>query len=131
MISPRFLTTEEVLTIHKKLIEEYGGSEGIRDIGLLKSAIGAPQATFGGHFLMSLFEMAATYVISITSNHPFIDGNKRTGAATATIFLFYNGYLLNETYNEELADKILDCVTHKIGKKELTAYFKKYCKSIT
>ena len=79
---PLFLDLDFVLRIHLSLIERYGGEPGVRDIGLLHSAIAMPQASFGGEFLHEdLFEKAAAYLFHIVQNHPFMDGNKRTGAA--------------------------------------------------
>jgi death-on-curing protein len=81
---PLFLDLDHVLRTHHSLIETYGGAEGIRDVGLLHSAIAMPQASFGGQFLhQDLFEMAAAYLYHIVQNHAFVDGNKRTGAAAA------------------------------------------------
>ena len=79
MIEPEFLTLEDVLQIHKDQIEAYGGIRGIRDQGLLESAVMMPQATFGGEYLhQNLFEMASAYAFHIAENQPFLDGNKRT-----------------------------------------------------
>lgn len=90
-MDPVFLTLDEVLEIHRDQIARYGGSEGIRDIGLLNSAIAMPTATFANQFLHSdLFEMAAAYLFHLVQNHPFLDGNKRVGAAAANVFLFLN-----------------------------------------
>jgi death on curing protein len=81
-----------VIEIHHDQISRYGGLSGIRDIEILKSAISMPPATFGGEYLhKNLYEMAAAYLFHITRNHPFIDGNKRTGAVTAVVFLIMNG----------------------------------------
>ena len=91
MLQPWFLDIDHTMQLHRSLIETYGGVEGIRDVGLLHSAIAMPQASFGGEFLhRDLFEMAAAYHYHIVQNHPFIDGNKRTGAAAAIIFLSMN-----------------------------------------
>jgi len=120
----RFLKINEIIEIHDEEIIAAGGLEGIRDIKLLESAIGAVQATFDGKFLMSIFEMAATYVNSIVFNHPFLDGNKRTAAASALTFLYLNGYNINEKYDEELADKVLGLVNKKINKATIADYFK-------
>ena len=118
----RFLLLEEVLEIHRQEIESAGGAEGINDVGRLKSALGAAQASFDGRLLMGIFEIAATYVNSIAFNHPFPDGNKRTASASGLTFLYLNGYTLNESYDEELADKVLDLITKKISKEEFTVY---------
>lgn len=86
-----FLTLGEVLSIHEEQIRLFGGPSGLRDSGLLQSAMGNVEATFGGAFLHgSLFEMAAAYLYGICRNHPFLDGNKRTAAAAALIFLDMN-----------------------------------------
>jgi len=90
-MSPVFLTLAEVLEIHRDQIERYGGTTGIRDLGLLQSSLAMPAAGFGRHhFHIDLFEMAAAYLFHITRNHPFVDGNKRTGAVAALVFLALN-----------------------------------------
>jgi death-on-curing protein len=123
----RFLLLEEVLEIHRSEIDTTGGADGIRDIERLKSAVGAAQATFNGQLLMGVFEIAATYVNSIASNHPFLDGNKRTATASGLTFLYLNGYSLEEAYDEELADKVLALVTKQLTKEEFTAYLEENC----
>ena len=76
-----FLAVEDVLYLHTNQIDLYGGDHGVRDINLLDSAIAQPQAAFGGNHLHAFpFEMAAAYMFHIVQNHPFVDGNKRTGA---------------------------------------------------
>ena len=93
MIEPEFLTLEDVLQIHKVQIEAYGGIRGIRDQGLLESAVMMPQATFGGEYLhQNLFEMASAYAFHIAENQPFLDGNKRTALVSALVFLDINGF---------------------------------------
>lgn len=91
-MNPEFLSLEDVLEIHALQLARYGGSAGLRDEGLLESAIAQPQATFGGEFLHEdLFTMAAAYLFHIVQNHPFVDGNKRTGLLAALVFLDING----------------------------------------
>jgi death-on-curing protein len=91
-VNPEFLDVDDAIEIHDGQIDDYGGSYGIRDTGLLESAIAQPQAGFGGeYFHPSLFEMAAAYLFHIISNHPFVDGNKRTGLSCALTFLEING----------------------------------------
>jgi death on curing protein len=83
----RFLTLIEVLELHRRVIEQSGGAFGIRDIGLLESAIAQPQMTFGGEdFIM---------------NHPFVDGDKRTGHAATETFLVLNGMEINASVDEQ------------------------------
>jgi death-on-curing protein len=87
-----FLSVEDVLGLHADQVALYGGNHGVRDMGLLESAVAQPQATFGGEYLhKDLFEMAAAYLFHIVRNHPFLDGNKRTGAVAALVFLDVNG----------------------------------------
>jgi death-on-curing protein len=129
-VEPRFLTISEVIEIHDREIEAAGGLCGIRDIKALESALGAPQASSGGQFLLDIFEMAATYINSIALNHPFLDGNKRTAVATSLTFLFINGFEIDEKYDFELADKTLDLVTRKITKSDLARHLKSRSKEI-
>jgi len=96
-VNPYFLALETVLKIHGESLARFGGLDGIRDQGLLESAIAAPQATFGGVFLHEdLFAMAAAYLFSIVKNHAFLDGNKRTGLGCALAFLDVNGITLED-----------------------------------
>jgi death on curing protein len=89
---PDFLGLDEVIEIHHDQIKRYGGHPGIRDIELLKSALAMPAAHFGGNYLHTdIYEMAAAYLFHIVRDHPFIDGNKRTGAVAAVVFLMLNG----------------------------------------
>ncbi len=97
-----YLTVEQVLFLHARLIEETGGSHGVRDVPLLESAVARPRATFGGEDLYpDLATKAAALMDSLIRNHPFIDGNKRTGIAAAGLFLHQNGRRLTAT-NPEL-----------------------------
>lgn len=87
MIEPEFLSLEDVLLIHDEQLEAYGGIQGIRDKGLLESAVMTAQASFGGEYLhQDLFEMAAAYAFHIAENQPFLDGNKRTALVSALVF---------------------------------------------
>ncbi|HEX7843754.1 MAG TPA: type II toxin-antitoxin system death-on-curing family toxin [Kofleriaceae bacterium] len=89
---PLFLDVEDVIEIHATQLDVYGGSAGLRDRGLLESAVAQPQASFGGALVHDgLFAMAAAYLFHIVSNHPFVDGNKRTGMLAAVVFLDVNG----------------------------------------
>lgn len=82
---------EVVLLLHAQSLAEHGGSEGVRDEGLLDSALGRPQNLFG-YSKPTLFELAAAYAFGLVKNHPFIDGNKRAAFVVATTFLELNGY---------------------------------------
>lgn len=92
MSAPLFLTLAEVIEIHADQIRRYGGQGGVRDFGLLESALAQPEASFAGTWLhQSLDDMASAYAYHLCQNHPFIDGNKRTALASALVFLELNG----------------------------------------
>ncbi|MBI3312072.1 MAG: type II toxin-antitoxin system death-on-curing family toxin [Candidatus Omnitrophica bacterium] len=92
MREPLFLTLAEVIDIHADQITRYGGQRGVRDRGLLESALAQPEASFAGEWLhKNLYEMAAAYAYHVCQNHPFVDGNKRTALACALVFLELNG----------------------------------------
>jgi len=98
----RSLTLMEVLELHRRVIEQSGGALGIRDLGLLESAIAQTRMTFGGEDLYpSLLEKAAALGFSIIMNHPFLDGNKRTGHAATETFLVLNGLEINAPVDEQ------------------------------
>jgi death on curing protein len=108
-----YLTAEQVLFLHDRLVEETGGEHGVRDLGGLESALARPQAAFGGtEFYPDLMTKAAVVMDGIVRNHPFIDGNKRAGIATAALFLEINGYRLTTT-NAELEEFTLRVTTTK------------------
>lgn len=99
----KYLTPQQVLAIHDQMIKRFGGSGGIRDVGLLESAVFRPQASFDGVDLYpAIFEKAAALLQSLLKNHPFVDGNKRTALTSAGIFLKINGYKLINTYEKEV-----------------------------
>ncbi len=124
-MQPLFLDLDRVLRTHLSLIERYGGAEGVRDVGLLHSAIAMPQASFGGEFLhKDLFEMAAAYLYHIVQNHPFVDGNKRTGAACAIIFLLING-IAPQGDEEGLVELTLAVAQGQVGKQQIAEFFRK------
>jgi death-on-curing protein len=99
-----YLTVSEVLLLHARLIQLTGGSGGVRDLGLLESAVARPMASFdGGDLYQAPFAKAAALMESLVRNHPFVDGNKSTGLAAAALFLELNGHLLTGT-NDEAVD---------------------------
>ena len=93
MSQPFWLSKVAILAIHGRLLAEHGGASGLRDESLLESALAAPVNHFE-YDQADVFVLAATYAYALTSNHPFIDGNKRTAFAAAGIFLELNGYRL-------------------------------------
>ena len=126
---PVFLTFAEIIEIHDYQISRFGGAAGVRDIELLKSAIGMPSATFGGEFLHpSVIEMAAAYLYHLVENHPFVDGNKRVGAMAALIFLDLNGYDFDVS-DAELTDMVLKVASGKMLKAEITLFFRQHTHS--
>lgn len=124
MPEPAFLSLEDILFIHQQEIHISGGEPNIRDQEGVKACVDAPKASFGGEYLHDLFGMAASYIACLTMRHPFVDGNKRAALASALTFLYLNGYNVEESYDEELADLVLDFVTKKISKEEIAEYFK-------
>ena len=116
MLEPRFLTLTEVLLILQDQITRYGGEFGVRDFELLSSAIAVPQASVSGEALHEdLFEMAAAYAFHICQNHPFVDGNKRVGLATALVFLDLNGITLSDLEGR-LYDMMMKVASSKLSK---------------
>ena len=99
---PKFLSTLVVLALHQDMVAAFGGAIGVRDEGLLDSALAQHKATFGGEFLHStIYEQAAADLYHLSRNHPFIDGNKRTACAAMETFLELNGYELTLSDEEE------------------------------
>lgn len=98
-----FLKISQVLFIHDQMVKRFGGSHGIRDTGLVESAVARPQATFGGKYLYrSIFDKAAALLQSLLKNHPFMDGNKRTALTSAGVFLKKNDYRLINKHEQEV-----------------------------
>ncbi len=119
----RFLTVEQVLSIHREMIERYGGDPTLRDVGLIDSAVMMPQQSFGGEYLhASIAAMAAAYLFHLCSNHGFTDGNKRTAAGAALVFLAVNGHELSLTI-DELERITLDVAGGSLEKRQLTRLF--------
>lgn len=123
-----YLDLEQVLAIHHDQIERHGGSHGIRDLALLESAVARPQVTFGGEDLYTdVFLKAAVVMHGIILNHPFLDGNKRTGTVSAARFLFMNGYILKTT-NAKLVEVAFLVESKKLSTKQLADWLKKNSK---
>jgi len=119
-----FLTIEELLESHQEQIRNYGGTQGIRDLGLLESAVAQPAASFDGRLLHAdVFEIAAAYLFHIVQNHPFIDGNKRVGLEAALLFLELNGHSL-EAPDEKLLKLVLDVAQGQRLKPEIAEFFR-------
>ena len=122
----KFLNLAEVMEIHRDQIARYGGSAGLRDLNMLKSAVAMPQATFGGTFLHSdIFEMAAAYLFHVVKNHPFLDGNKRVGAVAAIVFLELNGYDFTAR-EQELAETVFGLARSELTKADIALFIRKW-----
>lgn len=118
-----FLTLDEVLIAHEEQIHLFGGASGIRDTGLLLSAMGNVEATFGGIFLHeTIFEMAAAYLHGICRNHPFVDGNKRTALSAALTFLDANQIEVH-AYENDLVDLVISVAEGKTSKAAVAVFF--------
>lgn len=114
-----FLTLAEVIEIHKDQVERYGGHPGLRDYDLLCSAVAMPEASLEGIYLHTdIFEMAAAYVFRICQNHPFIDGNKRSGLACGLVFLEINDITIID-YVDKLYDTVMSVASGKLEKVEI------------
>ena len=128
-LEPVFLSIENVLSIHTRMIKEFGGMPGVADQGLLESAVSMPTAGFAGEFLhKSLPAVAAAYLFHICKNHPFFDGNKRVAVVASEVFLNVNGMRLDVT-NEELKQLCLGVAAGEVSKDEAVTFFEKYSKS--
>ena len=99
----KYLSPQQILFIHDQAVKRTGGPLGIRDVGILESAVYRPQTTFDGKDLYkTVFDKAASLLQSLIKNHPFIDGNKRTALASAGLFLKINGFYLINKHDEEV-----------------------------
>ncbi|HAZ13807.1 MAG: death-on-curing protein [Bdellovibrionales bacterium GWA2_49_15] len=122
---PNFLTIEEVLEIHRNQIELYGGSHGVKDQGMLESALAQPTASFGGDFLhRDIIEMASAYCYHLIENHAFNDGNKRVGIVASLVFLEINDFEMNVP--EEILEKfVIDIASGSLSKNDVTNFIRK------
>lgn len=104
----------QALWIHRRVVEETGGTQGVRDEGLLRSALARPLASFGGQDLYpTVFEKAAALFESLTRNHPFLDGNKRVAWECLDLTLELNGYHLTSTHDENF-NLVMRVIEHKV-----------------
>jgi death-on-curing protein len=119
-----FLTLAEVIEIHKDQIHRYGGQSGIRDIGLLSSAVSMPHASFSGRLLYNdIYQIAAAYAFHICQNHPFIDGDKRTALASALVFLELNGISISDPEGR-LYEAMVKLASGKLSREKLATILK-------
>ena len=120
---PVFLTLAESIEIHEYQIKHFGGTNGLRSLDLLKSAVGMPASTFNGKYLHpTIPDMAAAYLFHIVENHPFVDGNKRVGTMSALVFLELNGFDFDAS-DKELTGVVLQVAGGMMSKDGLSQFF--------
>lgn len=123
----QYLTLEEILRLHFQVIEDFGGSHGIREENRLVSVVEAPkQEVFGAEQYITFFEKSAVYLRNIIADHPFVDGNKRTGVVSCVIFLARNEYMLTAS-SKELEDFAVKVATNHLGIPEIAKWLAEKC----
>ena len=122
---PIWVPLEYVVKIHENQIEKYGGSPGVRDEGLLDSALKRPNH-YWCYCSSDIFQLAAVYAWGLARNHPFNDGKKRTAFVTALVFLRFNGYCLEVQDQSQIVEMMVRAVTGDISERELAIWFEKY-----
>lgn len=127
----KYLTPQQILAIHDQMVKRFGGLRGIRDIGLVESAVARPMATFDEKDLYeNIFDKAASLLQSLLKNHPFVDGNKRTALTSAGIFLKMNGYIL-KNYHEEEVEFGVNVDNKHLSIEAISAWLKNHLKKKT
>ena len=122
----RYLTLNEVLEVHRQVMAQSGGAEGLMHLPALESALAQPQMTFAGHDLYpSLIEKAATLAFSIIQNHPFVDGNKRTGHAAMETFLLLHEHEISAPSDEQ-ERVLLQVAAGKLAREEFAAWLRRH-----
>lgn len=118
----QYLTLEEILQLHYRVIEDYGGSHGVRDESRLQSVVNAPaQEVFGTQQYPTIIEKAAVYMRNIIGDHPFSDGNKRSGVTVAGVFLLRNNVRLTAS-PKELEDFAVHIATHHLSVDDIATW---------
>lgn len=121
-----FLTAEQILFIHSRLIDETGGSHGVRDVNMLLSALSRPQATYDDiDVYADLFSKGAALFDSLIRNHPFLDGNKRTAIVATGLFLKLNGYLLIVD-NDEMVRFTIACAQSQLSFEQIVEWVRNF-----
>jgi death on curing protein len=123
-VSPEFLSLDDVLEMHARQLERYGGAPGLRDRGILESALAQPMVTFGAELLHEdLFAMGAAYLFHLVMDHPFVDGNKRVGLLAALVFFDLNGIAI-EQGTDELYELTLSVAEGHTSKDQVAERFR-------
>lgn len=127
----RYVSLDEVLEAHKQTLQQSGGAQGVRDLGAVESAVAQPLMSFGGEELYPpIVEKAAALGFSLIQNHPFVDGNKRTGLIVLATFLRINGYKVNATV-DELETVIVQVASSALGRDEFTEWLRDHIAPLT
>jgi len=120
----RYLTLGEVVTLHRRVLAQSGGANGIRDLGLLESALAQPKATFDATDLHpTVIEKAAALGFALVANHAFVDGNKRIGHAAMEVFLILNGFEIHASVDEQ-ERLMLDIAASQRDRDDLAAWLR-------
>jgi len=127
---PKWISKEQVLYLHEKTIKEQGGSPGIRDEGLLESALARPKNWYAYEGQDNIFELAASYTEGISRNHAFVDGNKRTAYLTSDLFLYRNGYDLNAELGREQTALFETLAKGKISREQVAEFYRQNTEKI-
>jgi death-on-curing protein len=120
---PVWIDERDALTLHDRLLALHGGAVGLRDDGLLKSALARPQQHFAYAESPDIVDMAAAYTCGIVRNHPFVDGNKRTGFVVGVLFLELNGYRFNAS-EEDAAQVVLELASGNLDEGVYIAFLR-------
>jgi len=124
-MEPKWVNEEAALLLHARLIARYGGTDGIRDAGLLQSALARPMQHYAYAGCTDLIQLAAIVTFGIVRNHPFLDGNKRTGFAVGAVFLRINGYRL-EAPEPLVVEAVLALAAGESGEPEYAAFLRRW-----
>lgn len=122
---PKFISFEQIIALHKLQVDQFGGTHGVKDEGLLLSALGQPESGLGeNYFHKDLYEMAAAYLFHLVKNHAFYDGNKRIAALCSSVFLQINGLMVIAD-EDEFEKLVLDAAQSLVSKAEIADFFRK------
>lgn len=126
----KYLSVKDILLLHNMAVDESGGSHGLRDLGILESAVARPQSSFGGQDLYpDIFLKAAALVHGLLRNHPFVDGNKRTSMYSAMTFLELNGYKF-DARQKEVVNFALKVENEKVEVEQIAKWLKEHSKKV-
>ena len=123
MTEPVWIEARDVLALHGRLLALYGGPTGLRDVGLLQSALARPRHLYAYVENADIIDMATAYTAGIVRNHPFVDGNKRTGFVVGVLFLELNGYCFTAA-EESAAQAVLELAAGTLDEAGFSAFLR-------